>query len=266
MKKSALIFAILSVLAAAVAGIILIKNKKNTASTPSPNPKVELPVNTIPVSERPFAYLAPDVTGRRLNLHFDQAQSEAEVEYEIVYQASGKQEGIFGLLNPTAKSLPFNKDLLLGSQSAGGKITYHEGVEGGYMTLTYGSTKLKEQFNFHRFDPQDPVLTSPDARFKVEFGKTALKFDQVVVIMKSFGLPAAVENTLVAGPYTYQAASPAKGTVTISLTLPAGEYTDPTLSEYDEAASRWTPLKTTVEGDTLTAAVKEGSVFVATDN
>lgn len=248
--------------------ISLIVIKKNSTPTPTVEEEIVLPINAIPVEERPFVTLTPDQSGRNLTLSLDNTAVKEIVEYELVYQSGDKQEGAFGRLDLTRETLPVEKEILLGSQSGGGKITYHEGVTGGSLTFTYGETKLKEQFNFLRFDPADPVLTSPDGRFAISLTKTALVNDSVVVIMKTFGLPAVVglpaeSAKLLAGPYTYQPSAAPKGAVSIEFKLPAGQHTNPTIHAYDASEQAWTPLKTTLEGDAVSATpANAGYVFV----
>lgn len=264
-KKSALIISLV-VAVAAIAIFILVKNKNTPSEVAStPTPAVNLPVNTIPVEERPFITLSPDNSGRSLYLMVNGAPEEDLLEYELVYQASEKQEGVFGRLNLASEMQPIEKKLLLGSQSSGGKITYHEGVTGGSLTTTYGDIKLKEQFNFLHFDNSEPSVSSPDVRFTVDFEDIAFAKNAVIIVMKSFGLPAglpAEATKLLAGPYSYQAASVAKGDVVVSLKLPAGEYTDPLVYEYDETENAWVALETELDGDTVTAPAISGTTFL----
>lgn len=260
--KKPLLVVILSVVVVAIA-IIFLKKDKTVPETASPAPEPELPINSIPVGERPFVTLTPDISGRNLLFSVTGVQSSGQLEYEMVYNADSKQEGVFGRLDLSTEKQPITKKLLLGSQSAGGKITYHEGVTGGSLTLTYDETKLKEQWNFLRFDPSDPVLSAADVRFIVTLPKTALKKDQVVVMMKPFGLPLSLPltKTLRAGPYAYLAPIPIKGEVKIEMKLPAGEFVNPSLMAYD--GKSWVPLKTKIEGETLSATTNSATIFVA---
>lgn len=261
MSKPAVVTVVL-VIIAALGGLWFYKNRR-VDPVPEVVVEPELPVNMIPIVERPFVTLLPDDSGRNVTLSVDRAPTDGDMEYEMVYNAADKQEGVFGRLNLVTEKQPIVKKLLLGSQSAGGKVTYHEGVTGGSLTLTYGSTKLKEQWNFLRFDPADPTFSAPDARFSVTFGKTALKKNQVVIVMKSFGLPFNLPSasSLKAGPYTFLTPSPIKGEVEFELKLPAGDYTDPQILAYDGKA--WTALKTKVDGETLTATASSVNVIVA---
>ncbi|MBT7915257.1 hypothetical protein HN588_15270 [Candidatus Bathyarchaeota archaeon] len=264
MKNKKLIIS-LAVVALLSLILFLFLRSNSSDTTPITTPVVSLPINTIPVTERPFLTLTPDSTGRTLTLALDNTEVKEVIEYELVYQAGTKQEGVFGRLNLASEKLPIEKDLLLGSRSAGGKTTYHEDVTSGSLTLSYGETKLKESFNFLRFDPSDPVMSSPDARFSIEFTAKAMAADKVVVTMKTFGYPADLptETSVKAGPYSYRADS-VKGDVVLSIRLPAGEHINPTIYEYDAVFGDWVALKTILTDDTVSATAISGSTFIVT--
>lgn len=260
MKKSLLLIPL--VLVALAALYYLTRGKPETSRSPAPTATPAL--NTIPLEERPFMTLTPDGTGRSLVMTVQGAPRTGDLEYELVYNALDKQEGVFGRLDLSSESQPIVKSLLLGSKSGGGKVTYHEGVTGGSMTASYDSIRLKEQWNFLHFDPSSPTITSPDARFSATLDKRALAKDQAVIVMKPFGLPAKVSGSVKAGPYTVQAVTDPKGKLSIELKLPAGEYSDPKILAFD--GKTWVPLSTTVVGDTLTATAENASVYIAVAN
>ena len=260
MKKSTLIVVVGSALVVIV-GIVMVINKRNDGpKVVEDHTQIDLPINTIPLSERPVITLRPDSTGRSLDISLSQAPTEGELEYEMIYNASGKQEAALGSIFLSTEKQPIVKSILLGSKSGGGKITYHEGVTGGSITVTYGETRLKESWNYLHFDPTDPVISSTDAKFHVTFGKTALKKDAVVVTMKTFGYPM-MEGKVVAGPYGYFAQTEIKGSSQVELKLPAGEHVNPTIYEYTGTA--WKKLVTKLTGDTVSATAT-GSIFVVT--
>jgi len=266
-KKSTLIVVIVLVLLLLISILVVIKKRQvSTSPVVENSPAVELPINTIPLLERPFVTLTPDSSGHNLTLGVDGLAPEGTLEYEIIYNAIEKQEGVFGRIELAKEKQPLKKTLLLGSQSAGGKVTYHEGVTGGSLTLTLGTTRLKESFNFLHFDPLDPSITSSDVRFSATLPKTALTKNAVIVVMKSFGLPDPTSlpgsSNVIAGPYTFLTPSPVKGSVAVSLKLPAGEHVAPSVFEY--SASSWTKLPTTLEGDTVSATTSTGHLFVVT--
>lgn len=262
MKKPAILVAIGLIL---IVGLVVIAKKNKKTPNVQEEQQVDLPINAIPVEERPFITLSPDITGRNVAFRVAGAPADGQMEYEMVYNAGDKQEGVFGRLDLASEMQPVEKTLLLGSKSGGGKVTYHEGITGGSLTVTYGDTKLKEVFNFLRFDPADPAVSSSDARFSVIIPKTGLKKDNVIIVMKPFGLPAKLEGKLAAGPYAYLPPTPVKGTVTIEMKLPAGEFTNAAIYTFVDGS--WRALKTAKKGeDTLTAETTIGSVFAVAVN
>lgn len=253
------------VLAIIILSLIFIKSRLSQKATPSnqanDDSSLDLPINTLPQAERPFITLSPDDIGRSLNFRVESAPTSGELEYELVYQATGKQEGVFGRLELASEKQPIVKNLLLGSKSAGGKVTYHEGITGGSLTVTYGSTRLKESFSYLSFDPADPTLVSTDGRFTVTLDKNALKKDTRVLTMKTFGYPKEglpADAKVVAGPYAIEYATTPKGQGTVNIKLPAGEHTSPTIYEYKDNA--WVKLATKLGSDSVTAS-SLGNVF-----
>ncbi len=266
MNKKALV-AVVGIALVVIVGIVMVMNKRNAGPTVvEDNTQIDLPINTIPLAERPVITLRPDSTGRSLDISLSQAPTEGELEYEMIYNASGKQEGALGSIFLSSEKQPIVKSILLGSKSGGGKITYHEGVTGGSITVTYGETRLKESWNYLHFDPTDPLISSTDAKFHVTLPKTALKKDAVIITMKTFGYPK-MEGRVVAGPYGYFAQTEVKGAGQVELKLPAGDHVNPTIYEWD--GKTWKKLTTKLTGDTVSATLPAqvgaiGSIFVVT--
>jgi hypothetical protein len=258
-----LIISIVGILIVTLTGYLVI-NKKDQTSTPTVvEDELDLPINTIPVSERPFITLSPDATGRSLDLYVLGAPTEGELEYELVYQTVEVQEGVFGRLDLENEKQPVVKSLLLGSKSAGGKVTYHEGVTGGTVTVTYGTTRLKESFNYLQFDPTDPTLLSTDGRLVATLQKTALKEGTRVLTMKTFGyskLGLPETPKVLVGPYHLAYAASPKGEISIELKLPAGEHVNPTIYGWD--GKTWSKLKTIVGEDSLKTTAPASSYLV----
>lgn len=269
MKKPALIATIIAIVIAIVAVVIVVNYKNsrsgNTAKVED-NTQPDLPINTIPMEERPFITLSPDATGRSLDISLSQAPSEGNMEYEMIYNASGKQEGALGSIYLGTEKQPIIKSILLGSKSGGGKITYHEGVTGGSITVTYDSTRLKESWNYLHFDPTDPTFSTIDGRFSATLSKTAMKKDAVIITMKTFGYPK-MDGKVIVGPYGYFTQTEVKGSVAVEFKLPAGEHVNPTIYDWD--GKGWNKLVTKLVDDTVSATLpgRTGStsnVFVVT--
>lgn len=271
MKKSVL-FSIIGAIILVILGIFLfLKRSVTNTDGLTDNSLPDLPINTVPLEERPFITLSPDATGRSLDISISGAPKEGNMEYEMIYNASGKQEGALGSIFLGSEKQPIVKSILLGSKSGGGKVTYHEGVTGGSITLTYGETRLKESWNYLHFGPADPSISSTDGRFSVTLPKTALKKDAVIITMKTFGYPKAGlpdGAKVVVGPYGYFPQAPAKGSTQVSLKLPAGEHINPTIYELNtivnlDSMPSWKKLVTKLSGDTVSATAT-GSVFLVT--
>lgn len=243
-------------------GVFIFTQKSSKDTTPiAEDTPINLPLNVLELSKRPFVTLTPDSTGRSLDISLSDAPKEGNLEYEMIYNASGKQEGALGSIYLGTEKQPIIKSILLGSKSGGGKVTYHEGVTGGSITLTYDETRLKESWNYLHFDPADPSFSSQDAKFSVTLDKTALKKDSVIIAMKTFGYPA-LDGKVVAGPYGYFTQTPVKGNSTVELKLPAGEHVNPTL--YEWTGTSWKKLVSKLSADTLTSTTATGSVFLVT--
>lgn len=262
MKKPALITTIAVVLVILAGLILYFKKSDSRAPQVADDAPLDLPINTLPLAERPFITLSPDSTGRSLDISLSGAPNEGELEYELIYNASGKQEGALGSIFLGSEKQPIVKSILLGSKSGGGKITYHEGVTGGSITVTYDQTRLKESWNYLHFNPEDPTFSSTDVRFSLTLTKTALKKDAVIITMKTFGYPKvglADGAKVVAGPYGYFTQTPIKGSASVELKLPAGQHVNPTIYEWD--GKTWKKLVTKLKDDTVFATAT-ANVFV----
>jgi hypothetical protein len=263
MKKSAL-FSILGVVALIAFGIFLFTKKSDTKNPSTDNTQLDLPINVLPLTERPFITLSPDATGRSLNLTVSEAPAEGEMEYEMVYSASDKQEGALGSIFLESEKQPIVKSILLGSKSGGGKVTYHEGVTGGSLTVTYGETRLKENWSFLTFNTKDPSFSSVDGKLNVTLPAKGLKDGERIITMKTFGYPKTglpESANIIVGPYGYFTASPVKGAVQVELKLPSGDHAGVILYEWD--GKTWKKLTSKLSGDTV-SATPAGTVFVVT--
>ena len=260
-----LVATIVGLILAIITGFLIFNKKDQAPKEQLVEEELDLPINTIPQSERPFITLSPDESGRSLDLYVSGAPTDGELEYELVYQTIEVQEGVFGRLDLENEKQPVIKSLLLGSKSAGGKVTYHEGVSGGTVTVTYGTTRLKESFSYLKFDPTDPTLLSTDGRFVVTLPKTALKADTRVLTMKTFGyakagLPEAVK--VLAGPYSAAYSVEPKSVTAVEIKLPPGEHTNPAIYGWD--GKSWTKLVSKMGTDSLTTTAPGSSTaFVA---
>lgn len=260
MKNTKILIAALLIIATLGVYFLVIRKPGKKHQKPTPTPKTTLPINTIPVKERPFVTLTPDSSGHRLTLYLDQATEKTLIEYELVYQSGDKQEGAFGRVNLAKEIQPVEKELLLGSKSAGGSVTYHEDITGGSLTLTYNDIKLKEDFNFTPFNPEEPTFSTKDTRFEATYAAGALREGSIAVLMKTFGLPEELEGEILAGPYAVLTASnisPAE--VSFKLSNSEGDLK---LLEY--TGSSWQELDFSLKDSTLNAE-PTANIFVVTN-
>ena len=266
--KKPIVVTIIAILIAVVAVIGVVQLKKmhsGDTATVVDNSTPDLPINTIPLAERPFITLTPDSTGHSLDIAVSSAPTSGSMEYEMIYNATGKQEGALGTL-PLVEKQPIVEEILLGTRSAGGATTYHEGVTGGSLSVTYNQTKLKEDFNYLHFDPTSPVINTTDAKLSVTFPAKAMKKDTVVVTMNTFGygktgLPDGAN--IITGPIGYFTNQPIKGATQITMLMPAGTHTNPTIYQYSN--NTWTKLVTKIAGSAVTASATS-NVFLVTAN
>ena len=268
-KKIAVPAVVLVVLAGVAGGVMYIfRQPALKPTTVNQNPTANLPINTIPVESRPFVTMAPDSSGHYVTLTVDKMTDKVQTEYELVYNTSNNNEdGALGHFDFGSESQPAVRKILLGTQSAGGAITFSEGVSAGSLTLSTDKVKLKEDFNFLHFDPKlakDQDFPSTDGYFDVTIPAKSWKADTVVIVMKTFGLPAPVPaGKLVAGPYTFQAGNPLKTAVPVSVTLPAGQYQNLVL--YTWGSGAWVKVAgAKVSGSSLSAN-STGTIFIVTN-
>lgn len=258
MKKKTII--IISVILVSILGLVFFLTKKPSSTEQVVEQKPSLPINDIPISERPFITLTPDATGRNITLLIDNTEAKEILEYELVYQAGDKQEGAFGRIDLSDEELPVEKKLLLGSKSAGGSVTYHEGITGGSLTVTYNDTKLKESFNFLRFDKTEEEYNSVDGRLTVTFPARSLVDNDVIIMMKSFGLPLVMEGDVIAGPYAVLTSDEIiPDTISIKLSSVEDGIT-PTLYEYSDG--EWIEVESDLENSSISANKLTGNIYV----
>lgn len=221
--------------------------------------KITLPVNQIPVEERPYVYLTPESNGRNISLTVAEVKKSAdEVEYELEYQAGSLLQGAFGLV--ALDSLPANESILLGSCSAGGACTYHEDVKGGSLVLKFAGSEeyaVKQDWKYLDLSEEDEIVTSKDAKFQIS---TANMNSRYAIIYNAPGYPDGVEGTVVSEVYSLQTAN--SETSTAELSIRANEAGTLTIMGYDGSA--WTSFETTSDDKLATAEVDLMEAYVVT--
>lgn len=236
---------------------------KDKTASPTPRPKLSLPVNQIPVSERPYITLAP-TAGREVVLTIEDLKKRSEsVDYELQYSAGDKEEAAIGSIDFLGGKDLHTKTILLGSKSGGGKITYHESVTGGSLVLTFYDENYKLSNEWSYVDNKKPqtVFYSRDGKFQINAGKL-FNGSPYVVVYQNAGLPSPVEGELLGGPYSVAGTSQfpsgkAEVTVRLSDDKPAE------IIGWD--GNMWKSFTTKVSEKEATAAVDLLQTYVAVE-
>jgi hypothetical protein len=121
-----------------VAGIFLIRGKKNSDDSLENG---ETALIEVPLEDRPIVSLTPTSDGHYLTLKVDKIVIDVtSVDYLLLYYTDqGIQQGVPGTVDLSSKD-SFEEKLLLGSESAG-KFRYDEGVETGSVELKFRNEK-----------------------------------------------------------------------------------------------------------------------------
>ena len=259
MKKRNLLIGMMVVAAVVLSGCW----KKTASPQPTPKPKLVLPSNIIPVSERPFVTISP--TGaREVVLTIGSLKKSAEsVDFELQYSAGEKEEAAIGSLDLAKGKDQWSKTILLGSKSGGGKITYHENVTGGTLALTFYNENYKISNDWAYIDNRKPtaLFTSRDGKFSVDTGKL-LKSMPYVIVYQNPGLPSAITGTVLAGPYSVSGTSSLPtGMVTISMRLSDAKKA----TIYGWTGKEWKTFPTTVDGKSATAKADLVQSYIAVE-
>lgn len=237
---------------------------------PSSTPKVNEPINTIDIKNRPYVTLSPTVGGKHpagqevtLTIH-NVTLGATSVEYELEYQAGTLLQGAFGTIDLTKEPPPVSKDLLFGSCSTGGKCAYHKDVSGGTLTLRFkgGSQNfnLKSEWNLQTMSDRQGKFSSRDGKFQLEVGKTGLPNNTFLVMIQTMGLPKSVSGEILAGPYgIFTNNQKLSGMAQLTMRLNQ-DVTSTKLLGWDGQA--WKEYKSTLADKTLTATIDKLTTFV----
>lgn len=234
--------------------------KKNVV--PTPRPKLAIPANTVPLEERPYITLAPTAAREVVLTVSDLKKSAQQMDFELQYSAGDKEEAAIGSLDLKKVTLPYSKTILLGSQSGGGKITYHEHVTGGSLVLTFydENYKLMNDWSYQDNRKAQSIFTSLDGKFALDTAKL-LKNSPFVIVYQNPGLPAPVQKTVLAGPYSISATSTLpNGKASITMRIPENK---PSVSVLGWDGKTWKTYKATVNDKQVTATVDLLQTYLA---
>jgi hypothetical protein len=266
MKKVGIVLVgVVVVVGAVVLGAKILKSKmlgKTATTSPTPKPKLTLPANTIPLVERPFVTVEP-TAAREVVLGIDTLPKAAEsMDFELQYSSAEKEEAAIGSLN--IGKLPITKTILLGSQSGGGKITYHESVTGGSLVLSFYNPnyKLSQEWNYIDNRKSLTGFGSKDGKFNIETGKL-FKGSAYVIVYNNPGLPKEVKQTVLAGPYSISGTTNIPdGKVTVSIRLPEAK-TAALIQTWN--GKEWKSYPAKMDGQNATATVDYAGTYVVTE-
>lgn len=236
--------------------------KKPVANQPASTPPPK-PVNLINTTDRPFVTLQPLTARNDIQLVIHDLKKPAdEVEVTLEYD---RNKGVLDavLRHFTLSKVPYTDKLFLGSESAGGHVTYHEDVIGGLLRLEFaGETEYALEVPWRYDDTAKTYsqLSTADAKFQVTL-KDPIKQSKVIV-MQSPGLPKNVDGTVLAGPYLIRTVgSLPKTTAQVSIRLPEESQTAK-MNGWD--GTKWTALETKIEGKTVSTNSPLYDVYIVT--
>lgn len=229
-----------------------LSGEQEQVDTTKKKKKIAPPVNVIPVEERAYVKILPNVNGRNLTLEVVEVKKAAQsVDYELEYNAGTLLQGAFGQIDLSA--IPARTDILLGSCSAGGACTYHENVQGGTLLLNFDGEQdygLKSDWKYIDNKAKLDQLNSRDG--KLTLSSTDLKTVRYMVIYNSPGFAKDLTGTPVSEIYTLTGSSKISGKGNLSIRM-SEETTEAKIMGYDGKA--WQEFKTTVEGKEASAQV-----------
>lgn len=268
--KAYLKFIIPGIVILLIAGIFIFKKPKSV-ETPTPTTRKMEEINKISIADRPFVVLSPRSDGKEMTITVDKVTNASKIEYEVEYNTKDIISGFFGTIDLSKETLPAVKKGLFGTCSKS-VCRYDEGVTGGSLTLRLeGGDQtyvLKTDFNLQEMFDREGVFISKDAKATLDVGKTGLPNGTYLIISGTMGLPAslsqggpeAVEGEIVAGPYSFVAATdPSLKNATISIQS-KDDLTGAKLLFWN--GKSYIELKATVSGAKISAPVTALGTFV----
>lgn len=264
-KKVLIIAGALTVLIAA--GVII---WSRTRTQPAPPPQEEErqqnriteAVNVIPVSDSPYMLLLPRANGRYIDIVLQSIVLPAdEMEYELEYQSGSLIQASFD--NMTINQVPTQKEVFLGSCSAGGACTYHEDIKGGTLLMRFNGEEqyvLKSDWRYIDNADRENAIASRDAKFQLESDNLAA--NRYLIIFNSPGAPEGLEAELKSDIYAVASSSNLAGEG--SLTIRAAEEGE-ALTIYGYDGSEWTEFESEVDGKQVTAEVELMQTYVVAE-
>lgn len=264
-KKLPLVIGLVVLLLVVVGGVVAytrMRSPAGDATQQQAKKKKAEPVNVIAVAERPYIKIEPLADGHNVNLVVTSLNKPAtEAEYELEYQAGSQLQGAFGLLK--LDKLPAQFKILLGSCSAGGACSYHEGVVGGSLLAKFtGAENYAVKSNWRYIDnrAKSSMIGSTDAKFQLDAAD--LKTQRFLIVFNSPGYPTGLTGTPVSDPYSLTSSSPLEGQGT--LTMIGSEEGQLTIMGWD--GQTWKSFTTKMDGKSATATVDLMELYILVKN
>lgn len=241
------------------------KRGQKVADAPKTSPapkkkKINEPLNVLAVTERPYIEIIPkDVHNIVLRVN-EVKKAASSADYELEYLTESNLEGAVGSFE--LGTLPAEREVLLGSCSAGGACRYHTNVDGGNLVLKFTGNEnyaLKQEWKYFGSAKKDGKFAfDKDETFLLEskdLAKTSL-----LVIYNTPGYPKTLSGDIASKVYSVTTSGTLKGKGTVSLQLNDG-VTDATIMGWD--GQSWKELTTKVTGNKAKAEGDLMSVYVA---
>jgi len=162
-------------------------------------------VNSLAIAKRPYVELIPHSNLSRCNgvdMNITNFKNgEKLVEYELEYTTEKMIQGVFGRRELTGEEQK-HQPLEFGTCSRG-TCRCDDDITGGSLKLSFTGKEdyvLKGDFSVQNVGDKDDVITSRDARFKMDFS-SSLADSADVLVTSTFGFPAEVSQKVILGPY-----------------------------------------------------------------
>ncbi len=260
--KIVIIFgAIVTLIILAISGSFIVKSLggQKSATSQTTKSKIREEINVLPVPDRPVVDLAPTADGRSVVLTVaEMKKAAATMHYEIEYQAGTLLQGGEGDLDLT--SLPTQKQILLGSCSAGGACTYHKDVQGGKLLTRFrgeNNYTLKSDWRYIENKDKSTSFSSQDAKFTISSPELAKVGN--TIIFTAPGYPSKLQSEPIADIYNFSSSGAIKGTLTVSIRL---NNDQPAQLAYFDGA-QWQYVAGTVTDKVLTATAPAAQIYTA---
>ncbi len=248
-------------------GLILWNRTRRQPEPPPPaetreQNRITEAVNQIPVSDRPYMQLVPRANGRYIDIVLQNIILPAdEMEYELEYQSGSLIQASFDTI--VIDQTPVQKEVLLGSCSAGGSCTYHEDIKGGTLLMRFNGEEqyvLKSDWRYIDNAENENAIASRDAKFQLESNNLAA--NRYLIVLNSPGAPEGLDAELRSDIYAVAASSELSGEG--SLTIRAAEAGE-ALTIYGYDGSEWIEFESAVEGKEVTAEVELLQTYVVAE-